>query len=64
MRGVGTARPKNHCEDDDDGGDGDDPPRNLGAAVVEVFVTRGADVFGARKLELGEFLELGRRLYF
>ncbi len=60
---VGAARPENDSENDDEGGDGDDSPRNFGGAVAEIFAAR-ANVFGAGKLQFGEFFDLCRGLCF
>ena len=63
--GASAARvpgPQNDCEDEDYDGDGDDAPGSSGIAVAEEFFFRRMDIFGAGKLQVWEFVELGRGL--
>ena len=60
---VRAASPENDSEDDDDGSDGKESPWNFGRAGCEISAAR-TNVFGAGKLQFGEFFDLRRGLWF
>ncbi len=60
---VRAASPENDSEDGDDGSDGKESPWNFGRVGCEISAAR-MNVFGAGKLQFGEFFDLRRGLWF
>ena len=52
------ACPKDDSQDDHDGGDGKDAPRNFAVGLNGKIFSWRAYVFGAGQLQFGEFLYL------
>lgn len=55
--------PEDNCQDKDDDGDGNDAPGSSGVTFAEEFLFGGMDIFGAGKLQVGEFIEFGSGLH-
>ena len=60
---MGAEGPEEDSENEDECGDGDDSPRNFAGRIFGKIIFAGVNIFGARKLEFGEFLDRWRLVF-